>query len=40
MNNGIVHLWDLPKSKIYVDLEPNFKLFLLNKCKSVAGKEL
>ncbi|MEM5790755.1 MAG: hypothetical protein QXP77_01765 [Candidatus Aenigmatarchaeota archaeon] len=37
MNNGIVHLWDLPKSKIYVDLEPNFKLLLLNKCKSVAG---
>lgn len=31
--NGIVHLWDLPGDILYIDLEKNFKIRLLNSAK-------
>lgn len=37
INNGIIHLWDLPQKIIYVDLEENYKQFILSKCKEIAG---
>ena len=34
---GIIYLRDLPKDKIYVDLNKNFKLYILNKAKDISG---
>jgi len=33
---GIIHLWNLPRTIIYVDLELSFKQFILNYCKRFA----